>query len=300
MRSNSYHESVLYKEVLEALLVQPNGVYLDATLGGGGHTKGILEKGGRVIGLDVDPEAINYVSEVLALKVENLKGRLFARGERVTLAQGNFTNLANVAENLKIAAVDGCLFDLGASSHQLETPERGFSLKREGPLDMRMDPDLTVTAADLVNGLNVGELYELFNKLGEDPNRGRIARAIVQARIKEKIERTEQLREIVEKVVPTSRGVHPATRVFQALRIAVNDELNNLRTGLQQATRLLRKNGRLVVISFHSLEDRIVKNFLHESKDLKILTKKPLIPSREEVLSNPRSRSAKLRIAEKV
>jgi len=198
--------------------------------------------------------------------------------------------------------LDGILLDLGLSSFQLDSPERGFSFRFDAPLDMRMSPELGVRAVDLVNGLNVGELEELFMKLGEEKQARRIAKEIVGSRVDHKITTTTELAEIVKKVKKVSFGkhIHPATQVFQALRIAVNDELNNLREVLPKASSLLGKDGRLVVISFHSLEDRIVKDFFKSSSELKVLTEKPITASEEEVGLNPRSRSAKMRVAEKL
>ena len=283
-----FHESVLYKEVLEGLKVKPGETYVDATLGGGGHAKGILDLGGKVIGIDTAPDAISFVKK-------NIKSK------DLSLEPGNFTDLPAILKKHNISQVSGVVFDLGVSSYQFSKEERGFSFRAKAPLDMRMGPKQTVTAADLVNGLNEGELYELFTKYGEERNARRIARAIVVSRSKEKIEDTYQLASVVESSVGRGTSkIHPATRVFLALRIAVNDELNNLRKVLPKVERLLRYKGRLAVISFHSLEDRIVKNFFKESKQLLEVNKKPIVPTREELEKNPRARSAKLRVAEKV
>ncbi|HEX7456747.1 MAG TPA: 16S rRNA (cytosine(1402)-N(4))-methyltransferase RsmH [Candidatus Nanoarchaeia archaeon] len=293
------HKSVLYKEVLEALAIKKGKTYVDATLDGGGHAKGILERGGAVLGVDIDPEAVKHVAIKFAFKLERKRGFLTAQGGKLTITQGNFADIRQIASRFGVWGTAGVLFDLGLSSLQLDEATRGFSFSKLGPLDMRMDPALAVTAADLINSLTERELNELFTKFGEEPSSRRITRAIVKARINKKIETTGELSEIIQQVVGKRGKIHPATRAFQALRIAVNDELGNLKKGLEGATYLLGKKGRLVVISFHSLEDRIVKNFFRESSDLKILTKRPIVPTEEEVLINPRSRSAKMRVAEK-
>ena len=283
-----FHESVLYKEVLEGLNVKPGEIYVDATLGGGGHAKGILDLGGKVIGIDTDLDAINFVKKTI-------------KSKDLSLEEGNFAELDAVLKRHNISKVSGVLFDLGASSYQLSKEERGFSFRASAHLDMRMNPEQTVTAADLVNGLNEGELYELFTKYGEERNARRIARAVVRSRLKERIKTTLQLASIIEASVGRSKQkIHPATRVFLALRVAVNDELNNLKKVLPKAERLLKHKGRLAVISFHSLEDRIVKNFIKESKQLLEVNEKPIVPTREELEKNIRARSAKLRIAEKI
>src|SRR3989344_587772 len=283
-----FHESVLYKEVLEGLNVKPGEIYVDATLGGGGHAKGILDLGGKVIGIDTDPDAINFVKKTI-------------KSKDLSLEEGNFAELDAILKRHNISKVSGVLFDLGASSYQLSKEERGFSFRASAPLDMRMNPEQTVTAADLVNGLNEGELYELFTKLGEERNARRIARAVVRSRLKERIKTTLQLASIIEASVGRSKQkIHPATRVFLALRVAVNDELNNLKKVLPKAERLLKHKGKIAVISFHSLEDRIVKNFIKESKQLLEVNEKPIVPTREELEKNLRARSAKLRVAEKI
>lgn len=259
--------------------------YIDATVGGGGHAVEILKRGGKVLGLDVDPEAIEQVKRIL----------------NIILVRGNFAHLQEIAQECGFDRVAGILFDLGVSSHQLLTNERGFSFTSDAPLDMRMDPDLEVTAADLVNGLRKEELYELFYKLGEERFAWTIARAIVRARSLAPIKTCRELARIIAGVRRQKfERIHPATRCFQALRIAVNDELNNLKAVLPQAVNLLKPGGRLVVISFHSLEDRIVKNFFKERADFRTLIKKPVRPSDAEVEINPRSRSARMRVGEKI
>jgi len=296
---STVHKSVLYKEVLEALAVRKDETYIDATVNGGGHTRGILEFGGKVLGVDVDPDAIRRVANRESLVVQQRDDRLNAISDKLILVQGNFADLTNIARESGVWKASGILFDLGVSSDQLDSARRGFSFRNKGPLDMRMDPTLGVSAADLVNGLNEGELYELFTRYGEEPYSRRISRAIVESRLKKKIETTLELATIVEWAVGKRGRIHPATRVFQALRIAVNDELNNLKKGLEEAVGLLKKDGRLVVISFHSLEDRSVKKFFREKQDLRILTKKPITPDGVEVLENPRARSAKMRVAQR-
>jgi len=311
-----FHKSVLLKESIHYLKIQKGEKYIDATIGGGGHTEAILKKEGKVLGIDCDPEAIKAARRHLsqACPVPHRDGAgpdAFWRH-----AQGNFAHLKEIAQKEGFSQVAGVLFDLGVSTHQLETPQRGFSFSLKGPLDMRMDPSLSVTAADLINGLSKGELNELFSKLGQEKYSRRLAAAIVSARRVRLIETCEELTRIIIEARPKrARGEkisrragprrwrrHPATRVFLALRIAVNDELNNLKKALPQAIEILKPKGRLVVISFHSGEDRIVKQFLRRErgKKLKILTEKPVRPTPEERKQNPRSRSAKLRAAEKV
>lgn len=275
----SYHQSVLKREILQILNVEENKWYLDATLGDGGHALAILQAGGNVIGLDVDPEAL-----------ERAKKRFTEAGiskEKYKLIQGNFRDLQNLVDIM----FSGILFDLGVSSLQFDEASRGFSFSKDAPLDMRMDPNLSVTATDLVNGLNSGELYELFTKLGEEKFAKKIANEIILERSKNKITTTLQLANLVEKVIGKRGKLHPATKVFQALRIAVNDELNALKEALPQALDLLDSGGVIIVISFHSLEDRIVKHFF-KSKNL-------ITPSLEEIKNNPRSRSAKMRVFKK-
>jgi 16S rRNA (cytosine1402-N4)-methyltransferase len=267
--------------------------------GAGGHAKKIIEAGGRVLGIDFDKEAIRQAAKRFSVSLDEENGYLFGKSKDLILAQGNFADLGEIVKKFGVWETPGILFDLGISSEQLEKRKLGLSFLRDEPLDMRLDQSLSVKAVDLVNGLSLGELDGLFNKFGEEFGSRRIARAICQARVEKRIETTGQLAKIVSSVVPRRGKTHPATKVFQALRIAVNDELGNLRKGLEQAVSVLEKDGRLVVISFHSLEDRIVKSFFKESKDLKNLTKKPISPAREEVLENPRSRSAKLRVAVK-
>lgn len=293
MMENNYHISVLKDEVLSALGVKPGRLYIDATLGGGGHTIAILERGGKALGIDVDEDAVTYVRQ---------RAKEGGFTENLKIVKGNFSDIESIAQKNDFEKVSGILFDLGVSSHQLDTPERGFSFRREGPLDMRMSQKLTVTARDLVNGLNKKELVTLFERLGEEYRAREIAERIVQSRKKQPIETTSQLASLVGDGMGYS-PIDPSTKVFQALRIAVNDELNNLRVGLNESIRLLEKKGKLVVISFHSLEDRIVKETFKNFSEAKLgipLTNKPIVPREKEKQENPRSRSAKLRIFEKI
>lgn len=291
-----YHSSVLLQETINALDVQAGKWYLDCTLGDGGHTIGILKRGGKVLGIDVDPEAL-----------ERTKGRLRELGlsGRAVLVWGNFRDIDNLitqteAGDQKFA---GAVFDLGVSSLQLETPQRGFSFGHLGPLDMRMDPGLQIQALDLVNNLSRKELYELFSKLGEEKYSWQLANALVRAREISPFRTTIELAGVVARSVGGKRGsrdkIHPATRVFQALRMAVNSELDALEEGLKKVREKIEKDGHIVVISFHSLEDRIVKNTFREWELAglgEIITDKPVVPGEDEVSKNPRSRSAKMRV----
>lgn len=294
---SSYHTSVLLQEVLEYLSPQKGRKYIDATLGGGGHTFALAKAGGKVLGIDQDTDALAYVRHRLATDETGIKND-------IQLVQGNFSSLKEIAQAQGFDQVTGILFDLGVSSHQLDEGKRGFSLLKEANLDMRMDQNLSVTAKDLVNGLHKGELTELFQKYGEEPFAKRIAEAIIKQREEKKIETTLELAEIVRKCYIGGKGkTHPATRVFQALRIAVNDELYSLEIALPQALELLEKGGRIAVITFHSLEDRIVKQMFasFEEKGLgKSVAKKPIEPKEREIAENPRSRSSKLRVFEKL
>ncbi len=297
---NSFHTPVLLKEVIDFLRVKKGSKYIDATLGGAGHSEKILELGGIVLGIDQDEDAIKYV------KNQKTKNKDW---ERLALALGNFRDIDKIAHLKSFDKVSGILFDLGVSSFQLENPERGFSYLKEGPLDMRMDKKLKVQAADLLNILTKGEFDELFFKLGEERNARIISDAIVRARGIKPIKTTEDLISVIQESLGKKGRTSAlerrliAKRIFQALRIAVNDELNNLREALPCAYTLLDGRGRLVVISFHSLEDRIVKNTFKEfeSKNMgRIITKKPIVPSFLEIKKNSRSKSAKLRVFEKI
>lgn len=306
------HRPVLLQEVLEYLRVRPGGAYIDATFGGGGHSRAILEASapdGRVLALDADPAAVAR-GEAMA---REFPGRLVIR-------HSNFADLTRVARANGFDQVDGVLMDLGLSSFQLDEAERGFSFRHPAPLDMRFDPATDLTARDIVNTWPEPELARLLFEYGEEPKARRIARAIVSAREERPIETTVELAALVERAVGGRRGmaIHPATKTFQALRIAVNRELEVLPVGLAAALDVLAPGGRLVVISFHSLEDRIVKRFFRtEASDcicpphtpvcvcghrarLRIVTPKPVRPSEEELEMNPRSRSARLRAAERL
>lgn len=289
---SDYHVSVFLKEAVDALYVQNGEKYIDATFGGGGHSFEIAKRGGLVLGIDVDEDAIrNYEKESGRRDSEDLK--------RIIVRQGNFANIASIAAENGFSQVAGILFDLGVSSHQFDTADRGFSFQKDNALDMRMDMGLSVKASDLVNGLTKKELVMLFERYGEEHFARKIADAITEARGRKPIVSTIDLAQIIERAVGRREKIHPATRVFQALRIAVNDELNSLETGLRDSVSLLGNGGRLAVISFHSLEDRIVKRaFLgFADQGLGIVeTVKPLVPDDREVQENQRARSAKLRI----
>jgi 16S rRNA (cytosine1402-N4)-methyltransferase len=304
----SMHRPVLYQEIIHSLSPQRGGHYVDATLGAGGHTWGILEASapdGLLLGMDVDPQAL-----------ELARNKLSVFGSRAILVRASYTSLAEQLAELKWPSVDGIVLDLGVSSMQLDTPQRGFSFQVDAPLDMRFDPDNPVQAADLVNTLPEGDIADLLFRYGEEHQSRRVARAIVQAR---PLETTGQLARVVAGVTGSGKkGMHPATRTFQALRIAVNRELEALEEFLPQAVTSLASAGRVAIISFHSLEDRIVKQyFKKESQDcicppkqpvctcghkavVRILTRRPIRPGATEVNANPRSRSARLRVAEKI
>lgn len=293
-----HHISVLPKEAIEALAPRANGSYIDCTLGGAGHTKQLLDASapnGRVLAFDLDPEAIAHAAETLE-----------AYGDRAALVQASFETVDEAAKEYGFTQADGALMDLGVSSHEFDEAERGFSFRKEGPLDMRFSPDQELTAAHVVNSWPEEELARIFREFGEDKFARQIAKRIVEARESARILTTSQLEDIVFHAVPSGArhgGIHPATRTFQALRIAVNDELGALERTLPKLVDALKPGARLAVISFHSLEDRIVKHFMKSGEEagrLRVITKKPIVPGPEEVRSNPRSRSAKLRIAEVV
>lgn len=301
------------KEVIEYLRPHPEGTYVDATLGLGGHTEAILESSNyqaKVIGFDVDKETLSVS-----------KRELSAFTSHVVFVNENFSEIDKVLENLGINEVDGIVADLGMSSYQLEMSGRGFSFRRAETLDMRMDTELSGTAYDLINEKDEEEISKILKEYGEEKWSKKIAREIARFRRKKPIETSVELADIVSRAIPRKfhpRGIHPATKTFQAIRIAVNDELENLEIFLEKAVPLLKAGGRIAVISFHSLEDRLVKNMFKKFSSpcicppqlpicmcgrkgiLKILTRSPLTPSTEEVLNNPRSRSAKLRIGERI
>ena len=295
------HLPVLLEEVLEVLDCRPGRVYADGTMGGGGHSRGILERSsptGRVIGLDLDEEAL-----------ERARKNLSPFAGRFELQGANYRDFQTVLKSLSIPTVDGVLLDLGVSSEQLENRDRGFSFRWDAPLDMRMSQETMTTAQDLVRKLPAGELETLLREFGEERWARRIARNIVRARQRAPLRTTRELVEVIERSVPPHRrGIHPATRTFQALRISVNEELNNLEVFLADAPELLNPGGKLCIISYHSLEDRIVKNRFREwargegrkNPPVRLLTPKPLVPSGEEISRNPRARSAKMRAIEKL
>lgn len=287
--NNDYHKPVLLTEVLTALNVTSGGRYIDATLGDGGHIRAIAGRGSLALGIDQDPDALTRASSRLKKEISD---------GMVTIVNANFDHLTEVAESQGFTAVNGILFDLGMSSFQLVSG-RGFSFALDEPLDMRMDPALSVTAADLVNALGKSELSELFGKYGHESNATKIASAVVNARRQSPIRTTGQLSRMIEKVSPRQGKLHPATKIFMSLRIAVNDELGSLTRALPQAVELLAEKGRLLAISFHEGEDRIVKSFIQDNPYLVEMTVSPITPSDREVFLNPRSRSAKLRVAEK-
>jgi 16S rRNA (cytosine1402-N4)-methyltransferase len=309
------HLPVLAEEVLLMLAPAPGSLQIDATLGGGGHTERILEANhpdGRLLGLDADGAAVARVLERLGPRF----------GDRLVLRQSNFRDLATVAPDAGFGQADGCLFDLGLSSFQLADTDRGFGFRAGGPLDMRFDASRGVPAAELLATLDAGELTALFRRYGEEPKASRIARAIVDARRTAPVTTAEDLAALIEQAIPPNprmpRRTHPATRVFQALRIAVNEELEALQAGLAAALDLLRPGGRLVVLSYHSLEDRIVKRLFQAERRgcvcppevpicvcgrnprLRLVTHPSLTPSAAEIEANPRARSARLRAAERL
>ena len=311
MYPSGEHIPVLLAEVVAALRPRAGGAYVDCTVGGGGHARALLDASspsGRLLGLDADPAAAERAREALR-----------AFGRRAVVVNQPFTRLLAVARAEEFLPADGVLMDLGLSSYQLEEAGRGFSFQVEAPLDMRYDPRQGVTAADLVNSLSEGELADIIYRYGEERRARAVARAIVKERAKRPLATTTQLARLVAGVVRgRPGGIHPATRTFLALRLAVNRELEALAQALPQAVEVLRPGGRLAVITFHSLEDRVVKQFLHTEAAgcicppglpacvcghrprVSLVNKKPIVPTGEEVAMNPRSRSAKLRVAERL
>ncbi|MBL4937957.1 16S rRNA (cytosine(1402)-N(4))-methyltransferase RsmH [Clostridium sp. YIM B02515] len=305
------HISVLLDEVLEGLDIKQNGIYVDCTLGGAGHSKEILKRlnsEGRLIGIDQDSDALKAASE----KLKDFNN--------VTYVHSNFTNITSILDELNVEAVDGILMDLGVSSYQLDTDERGFSYMKDASLDMRMNREEELSAYDIVNGYSEEDLYRIIREYGEEKFAKRIAQFITDRRKNNSINTTLELVDIIKAAIPAKarrEGPHPAKRTFQAIRIEVNKELEILDKAIEGAVRKLKKGGRLNIITFHSLEDRIVKNKFKElenpctcpkefpicicgkESEIKIITRKPIEPSSEEVTNNPRSRSAKLRIAER-
>ncbi|MBT2687930.1 16S rRNA (cytosine(1402)-N(4))-methyltransferase RsmH [Bacillus sp. ISL-47] len=307
------HTTVLLKETVDGLNIHPDGVYVDCTLGGAGHSELILSQlsdNGKLYAFDQDDTAIAHAKEKLA-----------KFGDRITIIKSNFKYLQEELEKLGVHKVDGVLYDLGVSSPQLDTPERGFSYHNDAPLDMRMDTEAELSAFDVVNSWDYAELVKIFFRYGEEKFSKQIARKIEASRAEAPIETTGQLVEIIKDAIPAParrKGGHPAKRVFQAIRIAVNDELGVFENSLQQAIDILNPQGRISVITFHSLEDRICKATFKKASEtpnlppglpiipdeykpiLKLITRKPILPSEEELEDNNRARSAKLRIAEKL
>ncbi len=306
------HYSVMRRQCIEALNIKPDGIYVDMTLGGGGHSSLIAEQltTGRLIGIDRDADAIQAAGE-----------RLAPFGDRVTLVKDNYKNIVKVLSDLSIDRVDGILCDLGVSSYQLDEPERGFSYRFDAPLDMRMDRQQLLTAADVVNTYSAEQLSEIIFKYGEERYARKIAYKIVSAREKAPIETTAQLTSLIQSAFPPKERFgdkHPAKRTFQALRIEVNEELKDLDRAFEDAVGLLKSGGRIVVMTFHSLEDRIVKNLFRRLSEgcicdknlpvcvcnnreiLKLINRKPILADEQELAENNRSKPAKLRVGEKI
>ena len=307
MAPSEFHTPVLLDEVVRLLTPAPGKLFVDGTLGGGGHSAALLAAGAAVIGIDQDPDAITYAT-----------ARLERHGSAFRAVHSSFDRIADVLDSIAVPGIDGALLDLGVSSHQLDTPERGFSFQREGRLDMRMDPAAPVTAADLVNTMSAEQLTRIFRVYGEEPASKKISAHLVRARAVQPFATTLQLAEAVASVVPRRGKTHPATRVFQALRIAVNRELDALELALRAITDRLKPGARFGVISFHSLEDKLVKSFFadHSLEWLdrpewpeprrnpdcifRRVTRKAVVASEIEQRANPRSRSAKLRVVERL
>ena len=304
------HQSVLLTETIESLNIKSDGIYLDGTLGGGGHSLEIVKKldKGLLIGIDQDTDALEKATSVLK-----------DYDERVIIKKSNFKNFDNILDELSIGNIDGALLDLGVSSYQLDAGERGFSYHQNFPLDMRMDSENPINARIVINEYSQEELEKIILKYGEERWARRISEFIVQERNKSPIETTFELVEVIKKAIPKSQRMekHPAIKTFQAIRIEVNDELNIIEKTIEKIVNRLNPDGRLAIITFHSLEDRIVKNtFRYLERDcicdprapictcdklskIKVLTRKPILPSQEEIDQNPRSRSAKLRVVQK-
>lgn len=304
---HSYHDAVLLAECVAFLAPQPGRLYVDGTLGGGGHAAALLAKGADVIGIDQDPAALDFASD-----------RLSEWSTHFRAVRGNFANAGELLDMLGVHQIDGALLDLGVSSHQLDRPERGFSFQADGPLDMRMDPGSPLTAADLVNTMSGEQLERIFREYGEESAARKIVARLTRERQVRPLKTTRELAELVSSVVSRHGRAHPATRVFQALRIAVNRELEMLEPGLIQLSRRLAPGARFAVITFHSLEDRLVKNFFKQRTTewldrpewperrrnpdhrFRALTRKAVTASAAEQRLNPRSRSARLRVVEQL
>lgn len=298
LMEQKYHTPVMVKEALDYLHLSPGQTVVDATIGTGGHSLKIIEQimpGGRLVGIDRDQESLAVARE-----------RLIHYGDACAFVHGNFMDIDEILKSLEIQKVDALLFDLGISSFQLENPERGFSFQQEGPLDMRLDRDSYISAYDLVNNLNEDEISNLLWTFGEERWHDRIARFLVEERERRPISTTRELADIIVRAVPYKYRyyrIHPATRTFQAVRIAVNRELETLQAAIAKSINLLNKKARICVISFHSLEDRIIKFSFREFAEkgtMEIVTPKPLTPDYPEIKENPSSRSAKLRVGEKL
>ena len=290
------HIPVLLNEVIKLIDPKENENYIDATLGEGGHTLALLQKtspAGKVLGIDLDPETLEIAHR-----------KLQAFGDRLVLVNDNFKNLEEVIENQKFKEISGIVFDFGMSSRDIDESGRGFSFLKDEPLLMNFGSDAMLTAENIINGWPEGELEKIISVYGEEKFARQIARGIIARRLVKPIKTTFDLVEVIEKATPNfyhHGKIHPATRTFQALRIAVNDELNSIQKGLEASLKVLSSGAKIAAISFHSLEDRIVKNFFRDNKKtLKILTKKPVVPAQVEILNNSRARSAKLRVAQKI
>jgi 16S rRNA (cytosine1402-N4)-methyltransferase len=304
---SSFHLPVLLHPTVSSLQPGAGKLFLDGTIGGGGHALALLEAGASVIGCDQDPEALAEAAR-----------RLRGFGNRVRLLESNFAELAEKLIDFEVSEVDGILLDLGVSSHQLDTPSRGFSFLGDGPLDMRMGPHVRRTAADIVNQASEEELAKIFFEFGEERAARRLASRIVKVRSRMPLRRTVDLVGVIESVIPKRGPSHPATKAFQALRIAVNSELDTLKLGLRRLSAYVKKGGRMAVITFHSLEDRIVKQYFREVSQewidrpewsaprrnpafaFRLVTARPIEPGEEEVKGNSRARSAKLRVIERI
>jgi 16S rRNA (cytosine1402-N4)-methyltransferase len=313
MTAGSFHTPVMLREVIDVLVYRQDAVYVDGTVGGAGHASGILEHAGAgsiLIGIDCDDEAL----------VESRR-RLERFGARAKLVKGSYADVAEILREFNITEADGLFLDLGVSSHQFDETDRGFSIYGDAPLDMRMNRSGSMTAYDIVNGFSEERLRQIIRNFGEEFRAGKIARTIAAQRTRAPIRTTGELAALIMSVMPSARRgrhIHPATKTFQALRIAVNDELSSLIACIEHGVDILRRGGRVAVISFHSLEDRIVKNLFRsfekgcicpddfpvcvcgKKPQLRVLTRKPSVPQPEEVAANPRARSARLRAAEKV
>lgn len=289
------HIPVLLQEVIKFTNPQPNENFIDATVGEGGYSMCLLQHTGprgKILGIDLDEDSLKIAQE-----------RLKAFKDRVILKQGNFRDIDKIVQEAKFNSIDGIVFDLGLGSFQIEESGRGFSFLRDEPLKMTFSKDNVLTAEDVVNKESLENLIKIFREYGEEKNAYKIAKLIVEERQKREIKKTSELVEIILRINKRRGRIHPATKIFQALRIYVNDELNNLVIALDKSLKLLNPNGRIAVVSYHSLEDKIVKNFFKEKVRegiLKIITKKPITPTRVEILNNYRSRSAKLRVAQKI